>query len=252
MLKYDRLKLKEVVNMNQKKIGEFLRRLRQERQITQEELANALNVNHRTISRWENGRNLPDYDVMLEIASYYEVGVDEILNGEKHGEKIPTLKWYRKVAVMDSVNYYAMSALFIVLSIALNCLFYHLGLFGEDEGALFIILKEFLYSFMTPLDIIIILVLLIAFIFHLKTRFKNLKEHIVILLWPFHVIFISIILAMFGFMFYLHQYAPVPSLFAFVSIFLDATILFYGYVVRGYKIVDRYVLMSGLLKNKVN
>lgn len=69
--------------MDQKQIGIFLKTLRKEKGITQEQLAKALNVSNRSVSRWENGVNLPDFSPLLEIAKYYEIGVDEILNGER-------------------------------------------------------------------------------------------------------------------------------------------------------------------------
>ena len=69
--------------MDQKQIGIFLKTLRKEKGITQEQLAKVLNVSNRSVSRWENGVNLPDFSLLLEIAKYYEIGVDEILNGER-------------------------------------------------------------------------------------------------------------------------------------------------------------------------
>lgn len=59
--------------MNQIKIGEFLKELRKEKGLTQEQLAEKLNVSRRTVSRWETGNNLPDLDVFIEMADYYEV-----------------------------------------------------------------------------------------------------------------------------------------------------------------------------------
>lgn len=47
--------------MNQEKIGLFLKDLRKESGMTQEQLAEKLNVSNRTISRWENARTMPDF-----------------------------------------------------------------------------------------------------------------------------------------------------------------------------------------------
>lgn len=46
--------------MDQKRIGSFLKELRKEKGITQEQVAEKLNVSARTVSRWETGRNMPD------------------------------------------------------------------------------------------------------------------------------------------------------------------------------------------------
>ena len=69
--------------MDQKKIGNFLKALRKEKEMTQEQLAEQFNVSSRTVSRWENGNNLPDLDILIEISDYYEIDLREIFNGER-------------------------------------------------------------------------------------------------------------------------------------------------------------------------
>ena len=65
------------------KIGNFLRELRKEKNLTQEQLADVFNVSARTVSRWETGSNMPDISIIVEIADYYDLDVREILNGER-------------------------------------------------------------------------------------------------------------------------------------------------------------------------
>ena len=69
--------------MNQDKIGKFLASLRKENNLTQEDIAEKLNVNVKSVSRWENGRNLPDPSIMKEICKIYNVSINELFNGEK-------------------------------------------------------------------------------------------------------------------------------------------------------------------------
>ena len=69
--------------MDQQKIGNFLKTLRKEKGITQEQFAETLNVARRTVSRWETGSNMPDLAVLIEIADYYEVELRELLDGER-------------------------------------------------------------------------------------------------------------------------------------------------------------------------
>lgn len=69
--------------MNQQKAGLFLKELRSEKSITQAELAELLGVSNRSISRWENGTTMPDFDLLIELAKYYGVEVGEILDGER-------------------------------------------------------------------------------------------------------------------------------------------------------------------------
>lgn len=74
--------------MDQQKIGAFLKVLRKQKGLTQEQIAEKFNVSNRTISRWENGNNMPDLDVLLEISDFYEVDLRELLDGERKGEKM--------------------------------------------------------------------------------------------------------------------------------------------------------------------
>ena len=54
--------------MDTKKMGGFLKQLRKEQSMTQEQLAERLNVSSRTVSRWETGSNIPDLDTLIEMA----------------------------------------------------------------------------------------------------------------------------------------------------------------------------------------
>lgn len=72
--------------MEQKKVGSFLKELRREKGITQEQLAEQLNVSNRTVSRWETGSNLPDISLLVELANFYDVDVREIIEGRRKSE----------------------------------------------------------------------------------------------------------------------------------------------------------------------
>lgn len=74
--------------MDQKKIGSFLKELRKQKGITQEELAEQLNVSGRTVSRWETGNNMPDISILIELAELYDVSIPEIVNGERKNENM--------------------------------------------------------------------------------------------------------------------------------------------------------------------
>ena len=90
--------------MNLKKVGNFLKELRKEKGMTQEQLAEYLNVSGRTISRWETGSNLPDIDILIHLSDYYEVDIRELLDGERRSEKMDkeTEETILKVADYDN------------------------------------------------------------------------------------------------------------------------------------------------------
>ena len=69
--------------MDQIKIGAFLKELRNDNNLTQEQLAEKFGVSQRSVSRWENGNTMPDISILIELADYYEVDLREILNGER-------------------------------------------------------------------------------------------------------------------------------------------------------------------------
>ncbi len=74
--------------MDQIKIGAFLKTLRKEKNLTQEQLAERLGVSNRTVSRWETGNNMPDISLLTEISEFYDVSIPELINGERKSEKM--------------------------------------------------------------------------------------------------------------------------------------------------------------------
>ena len=72
--------------MDVQKIGGFLKELRKQNNMTQEQLGERIGVTNKTVSRWETGRNLPELDILIEMADYYEVELRELLNGERKSE----------------------------------------------------------------------------------------------------------------------------------------------------------------------
>lgn len=79
--------------MDQQKVGCFLKKLRKEKNITQEQLAERMGVSRRTVSRWETGSNMPDLDILIELSDYYDVELRDLLDGErKSGQMNKELK----------------------------------------------------------------------------------------------------------------------------------------------------------------
>ena len=73
--------------MNQENIGKFIAKLRKEKKLTQEQLAERLGVHNRSVSRWENGNSMPDYAVLPMIANELGVSVAELVEGKKKETK---------------------------------------------------------------------------------------------------------------------------------------------------------------------
>ena len=69
--------------MDQIKIGKFILNCRKEKGITQEQLAEKLGVTSKSISRWENGRTMPDYTLLKDLCNELDININELLSGEK-------------------------------------------------------------------------------------------------------------------------------------------------------------------------
>ena len=68
--------------MDQIKIGKFIAECRKKNNLTQSQLAEKLNITDRAISKWENGKGMPDSSIMLNLCSELKISVNELLSGE--------------------------------------------------------------------------------------------------------------------------------------------------------------------------
>ena len=68
--------------MDQVKIGKFIAECRKKANLTQMQLAEKLNITDRAISKWENGKSLPDSSIMLDLCDVLSISVNDLLCGE--------------------------------------------------------------------------------------------------------------------------------------------------------------------------
>lgn len=69
--------------MNQEKIGKFISDCRKEKNLTQEQLAEKLGTSSKSVSRWENGKTMPDYTIIEDITKILDMSVNEFFYGER-------------------------------------------------------------------------------------------------------------------------------------------------------------------------
>ena len=79
--------------MDQIKIGKFIAECRKKNKLTQMQLAEKLNITDRAISKWENGKGMPDSSIMLDLCNELKISVNELLSGE-----VIKMEDYRKQA----------------------------------------------------------------------------------------------------------------------------------------------------------
>ena len=72
--------------MDQDKIGSFIKSIRQEHNLTQKQLADKLGVTYQAVSKWENGKNIPDIAIIKEISKEFNIDINELLEGEKQNK----------------------------------------------------------------------------------------------------------------------------------------------------------------------
>ena len=72
--------------MNQTAIGSYIARKRREQNLTQEQLAQQLGVSNKTISKWENGKCMPDYSIIQTLCDALHVTLPELMDGEDAAE----------------------------------------------------------------------------------------------------------------------------------------------------------------------
>lgn len=89
--------------MSQEKIGKFILELRKEKGMTQQALANVLGVSDKTISKWENGRGMPDLSLMKPLCSALDITINELLSGER----ILSKDYQEKLEenILNTINY---------------------------------------------------------------------------------------------------------------------------------------------------
>ena len=81
--------ISEVITMTDIKITENLTQLRAEKGVTQDDVAKALGVSNKTVSKWENGTSAPDLSTLVALAEYYNVSTDALLGLSRDVKSIP-------------------------------------------------------------------------------------------------------------------------------------------------------------------
>ena len=77
--------------MNPEEIGKIIKDIRQKYNMSQKDFADKFGVTYQAVSKWENGKNIPDISILKEISEEYEISLDDVLLNKKvnnHNKKI--------------------------------------------------------------------------------------------------------------------------------------------------------------------
>ena len=133
--------------MDQKRTGAFIAQLRKEQELTQKELAEKLGVTDRAVSKWENGRGMPEVSLMKPLCDVLGITVNELLSGERipqedYREKsefrfLDTIQYTDRKIKQKNTLLRVIAAVTALLLIAAIVLIYWIpvtrGFFGEDD-----------------------------------------------------------------------------------------------------------------------
>lgn len=123
--------------MNQIAIGNFIEKKRKEQNLTQAQLAEKLGVSNKTVSKWENGKCMPDYGVIQPLCTELGVTVSELMDGEEQApdsirayDDEQILDLLKRTQALESQRETLVGILFIVMGMALGAMSFTLG--GSD------------------------------------------------------------------------------------------------------------------------
>lgn len=100
--------------MDTLKTGKFIGECRKEKNLTQLQLAEKLNITNRAVSKWENGKSMPDASIMLELCNILGITVNELLSGERIKGEDYKEKAEQKMLELQKKEERAIKHIFIV------------------------------------------------------------------------------------------------------------------------------------------
>ncbi len=113
--------------MDQIKIGKFIAECRKKNGLTQMQLAEKLNITDRAISKWENGKAMPDSSIMLDLCKEIKISVNELLSGEMISMENKNEKEEQLLLDMakdaEEKNKIIWTSMWVIMSVSMTALF---------------------------------------------------------------------------------------------------------------------------------
>ena len=172
--------------MNQEKIGKFISNVRKDKKLTQRQLADKLGITDRAISKWENGKSMPDLSLLKPLCDILDISINELLNGEYLNNKddsnnlednfVNVINYNKKKQNNIEIIFYIFISLFGTIMIFLSMLIFN------TPG-----------DFTTEWSILGTYNLMIIFSFLLKKllAYNKSKKKVILLIISFFIIYFS-------------------------------------------------------------
>lgn len=123
--------------MDQVMVGEFIALKRKEKNLTQKQLADHLGISNKTISKWENGKCMPDYSIVKPLCRELDITVAELMDGEaKEDNSIRVfdeqqmLDMLERIQRLEKQKHFLSGMMLVVMGIAMMALSQFFG--GTD------------------------------------------------------------------------------------------------------------------------
>ena len=94
--------------MEQEQFGKIIKKLRIKNNLTQKEFAEKLGVTYQAVSKWENGKNMPDIMLLKEISNIFNVNIEELLTGKKKNDN-------RNILIIGLILLFCIIILFVFI-----------------------------------------------------------------------------------------------------------------------------------------
>lgn len=106
--------------MNQEKISSTIKKIRKDNHLTQEQFSEVLNVTYQAVSKWENGKSIPDISTLQLICKKYKIDINELLDTEVISKK------------SSNIPYLIVIGLILIIGIVISFIF-----FNQDKHGTF-------------------------------------------------------------------------------------------------------------------
>lgn len=147
--------------MNKIKIGEFIASLRKEQNMTQLDLANKLGITDRAVSKWENGRGMPDLSLIKPLCDALSITVNELFCGEKIDKELFTEKAEenivntlsfseKKIRKTKVVSFAVLASVVIAVLMLVSLFFIDINAMRNNKPVVF---STWGFDYATPVDL---------------------------------------------------------------------------------------------------
>ena len=172
--------------MNQIKIGKFIAKIRKEKKLTQKQLADELGITDRAISKWENGKSMPDLSLLKPICNILDISINELLSGEYIENNESNLE----ENIVNAINYSNKKSNVYEIGFLLFILFF---------GMIMLVMSMSLFSSPIPFTIWYSILGTYVFMIIFSSILKNIlikhksERHIIILIVCFFLLYTAYI-----------------------------------------------------------